>query len=244
MHNNLVRSFQSQAFCKDPQPRDCQDATCLIPGKHAHHPHTPSVHHAMAYAASVDLSPEPKTYSEAMRDADAELWVAAMQEELQSLQQAGTWSLVDLPAGQSTVGCKWVFKRKLGKDGTVIRHKARLVAQGFTQVPGRDFEETYAPVAKYTSIRCLLASAAAQDWELHQMDVETAYLNAPVAEDIYMNQPLGNTQVGHDGTPLVCKLHKSLYGLKQSARNWNEVIDAWLQEQMTSAMCTGSMHLH
>ena len=123
-----------------------------------------------------------------------------------------------------------MFKTKLDQQGRVARYKARLVAQGFSQVPGRDFLETYAPVARPSSIRTMMAMATEQDWHLDQMDVDTAYLYAPVEEEIYMRQPVGKEQLGPNGEQLVCRLKKSLYGLKQSGRNWNQVIGSWLTE--------------
>ncbi len=115
------------------------------------------------------------------------------------------------PKGRKPISCKWVFKIKHGVDGEVECYKAGLVARGLTQTFGVDYNETFAPVAKFVSICCILALVAIEDMEIHQMDVKTAFLNGDLEEEIYMEQPKGFTQ---EGEHLVCKLHKSLYGLK------------------------------
>ena len=137
-----------------------------------------------------------------------------------------TWDLVDLPPNANLVRCKWVFKTKRKADGQIDRFKARLVAQGFSQQHGVDYEETFAPVAKYKSIRTVLAIGNQLDLEIHQMDVNSAYLNGEIVEDIYMKQPEGF--VSSEYPNKVCKLRKSLYGLKQSARCWNDKINSYL----------------
>ncbi len=149
-----------------------------------------------------------------------------MQEEYNSFVVNNTWSLVPLPKGRKPISSKWVFKIKHGVRGEVERYKARLVARDFTQTFGVDYNETFAPVAKFVSIRCILALAAIEDMEIHQMDVKIAFLNGDLEEEIYMEQPEGFTQ---EGEHLVCKLHKSLYGLKQSPRAWNQKLDAFLK---------------
>jgi hypothetical protein len=154
---------------------------------------------------------------------DASKWEAAMQKEYGSLMANGTWELVPLPKERKSVGCKWVFRTKRDASGHIVRHKARLVAKGYSQVEGVDFNETFVPVAKFTTIRCMLAIGAAMDLEIHQMDVKTAFLNGELEEDIYMDQPQGFVQDGKEH--LVCKLKKSLYGLKQSPRAWYQHID-------------------
>jgi hypothetical protein len=120
-----------------------------------------------------------------------------------------------------------VFKIKQGTNGEVERYKARLVARGFTQTYGVDYNETFAPVTKFTSIRCILALAALEDMEIHQMDVKTTFFNGKLEEEIYMEQLQGFVHQG--GEHLVCKLHKSLYGLKQSPRAWNQKLDAFIK---------------
>jgi hypothetical protein len=134
-----------------------------------------------------------------------------MQEEYNSLVVKNIWSLVPLPKGRKPISCKWVFKIKHGVDGEIKRYKARLVARGFTQTFGVDYNKTFAPIAKFMSICCILALTAIEDMEIHQMDVKIVLLNGELEEEIYMEQPKGFT---HEGEHLVCKLHKSLYGLK------------------------------
>ena len=143
--------------------------------------------------------------------------------EYLSLMQNDRWELVPPPEGQNIVGSKWVLKVKHNADGTVDRFKARLVAQGYTQTQGVDYNEVYAPGARYSAIRSLLALANAHDLEIHQMGVKTAFLNGNLYYDIYMSQPEGF--IDKDRPNFVCKLKKSIYGLKQSARCWNSTLD-------------------
>ena len=124
---------------------------------------------------------------------------------------------------------------KKNADGTVARYKARLVAKGYTQQPGIDFTETYAPVVKFTTIRTMLALAALKGYNVTQMDVTTAYLHADVDTELYMEQPEGFEKQGKQGEELVCKLKKSLYGLKQAGHNWNKEIDQWLKKNKMKA---------
>ena len=133
-----------------------------------------------------------------------------------------------MPPGRKVVGCKWVFKLKHSCDDTVERFKARLVAKGYTQKYGIDYDETFSPVVRFSSIRCLLAFAVQNDLLIHQMDVETAFLNGKLDEEIYMQQPEGYVKPGEEH--LVCKLEKSLYGLKQSSRCWNKVFQECIEK--------------
>src|SRR6267154_5573930 len=122
--------------------------------------------------------------------------------------------LVELPSGQKAIKSKWVFKHKA--DG---RFHARLVAKGFTQIHGIDYDETFSPVARFESLRLLLALAALEDWEIHQMDVKSVFLNGVLDEEIYMEQPQGFITPGTETK--VCRLKKAIYGLKQASRAWN-----------------------
>jgi len=131
-----------------------------------------------------------------------------------------------MPYDRQPIGCKWIFKRKLNPDGSVARYKARLVAKGFSQKFGVDYDETYAPVAKLTSIRTLLSIGASCDLLIHQMDVKTAFLNGNLNEEIYMTVPEGIDAATSSNS--VCKLNRTLYGLKQSPRMWNQKIDNFL----------------
>ncbi|KAJ9538525.1 hypothetical protein OSB04_031258 [Centaurea solstitialis] len=158
---------------------------------------------------------EPTSYKEASSSSH---WQAAMQEELRALAKAQTWDSVLLPPGKRPIGSKWVFKIKTKSDGSIDRYKARLVAKGFNQEYGIDYEETFAPVARVTSVRSLLAIAATKNWPLFQMDVKNAFLNGDLSEEVYMTPPPGvSLPSGH-----VCRLRKALYGLKQAPRAWFE----------------------
>ena len=150
---------------------------------------------------------EPQTLQEAINHpTHGKQWEEAIQYEYKSLIDNQTWKLVPLPEGRPIVGCKQIFRYKLGADGTIQRFRARLVAKGFTQTYGVDYNETFAPVAKLPSLRLLLAIAAIEDLEIHQMDVSSAFLLADLEEEIYMDQP-----GGYEKGNLVCRLQKSLY---------------------------------
>lgn len=140
-----------------------------------------------------------------------------MRHEIDALQADHTWSLVPPPAHKRPIGCKWVYKIKYNSDGSIERYKARLVAKGYSQVEGLDYRETFAPVAKLTTVRVLLSLASLCGWHVHQLDVSNAFWNGDLSEDIYMQLPPG---FGRKGETRVCKLHKSLYGLKQASRQW------------------------
>ncbi|KAL0293323.1 UNVERIFIED_CONTAM: Retrovirus-related Pol polyprotein from transposon TNT 1-94 [Sesamum radiatum] len=146
---------------------------------------------------------------------------------MDSMGSNQVWTLVDPPKGAMPVGCKWVYKRKLGADGEVTVFKAKLVAKGYTQRPGVDFEETYSLVAMGKSIRILLATAAWYDYEIWQMDVITAFLNGFIEKEIFIDQLEGFTVVGEEQK--VCRLQKSIYGLKQASRSWNTHFDEVIQ---------------
>ena len=165
------------------------------------------------------LDNNPRSYNEAMSDIDSNRWQEAMQSEMDSMYSNKVWTLVDPPEGIVPIGCKWVYKRKLGADGEVTTYKARLVAKGYTQKQGVDYEETFSPVAMLKSIRILLAISAYHDYEIWQMDVKTAFLNGNIKEEIYMKQPEGFTSSGNE--QMICKLQRSIYGLKQASRSWN-----------------------
>uniref|UniRef100_A0AAV1VK26 Integrase catalytic domain-containing protein n=1 Tax=Peronospora matthiolae TaxID=2874970 RepID=A0AAV1VK26_9STRA len=168
----------------------------------------------------------PTTFKSAMESSDSGKWKEACDSEFDSLQRNDTWEIVPLPKGRKAIGCRWVFRVKENQDGEVERFKARLVAKGFSQKFGVDYEETFAPVAKFTSIRVVLSMAAKYGLMLHQMDVKTAFLNGSLNEDIYMDQPDGYLDATQPD--YVCKLKRSLYGLKQSPRMWNQTIDGFM----------------
>ena len=167
---------------------------------------------------------DPTSYKEAVYSNDAAHWRKAMEDEISSLIKNKTWELVDLPKNKNLVKSKWVYKTKLDEKGAIDRYKARLVAKGYSQIQGIDYEEVFAPVAKIATIRTLLAFAVYFNWEVHQMDVKTAFLNGELTEEIYMEQPEGF----QSGTNKVCRLKKSLYGLKQASRTWYQCINDYL----------------
>ncbi|GJV89651.1 retrotransposon protein, putative, ty1-copia subclass [Tanacetum coccineum] len=166
---------------------------------------------------------EPTSYKAAMLDSESNKWIDAMNAEIQSMIDNMVWVLVDLPPNCKTVGSKWIFKKKTDIDGIVHTYKARLVAKGYTQLYGVDYEETFSPVADIRAIRILISIAAFYDYEIWQMDVKTAFLNGYLDEDIYMVQPEGFVDPNHPRK--VCKLQRSIYGLKQASRSWNKRFD-------------------
>lgn len=177
-------------------------------------------------AYTVQEIPEPKTFEEATRSPHAKEWRNATDLEYQSLIDNDTWDLVELPEEKSAVGCKWVFKVKYNGQGKIERFKSRLVAKGYSQRHGIDFEETFSPVVRYSSIRTLLAHAVQKDMIVHQMDVITAFLHGKLNEELYMQQPEGYEVSGKEN--LVCRLKKSLYGLKQASRCWNQALNEFM----------------
>ncbi|CAL8988819.1 unnamed protein product [Prunus brigantina] len=158
----------------------------------------------------------PNSVIEALEDPK---WKEAMNEEMRALQKNVTWELVPLPHGKKTVGRRWIYTVKLKADGSVERYKARLVAKGYTHRYRIDYKETFAPVAKINTIRVLLSLTANLDWPLHQFDVKNAFLHGDLEEEVYMDLPPGCNSAP-DKKNKVCKLRKSLYGLKQSPRTW------------------------
>jgi len=178
----------------------------------------------VVYQATLCRNTDPATVADALSSVNAEEWKRAMEEEIQAHVENQTWTFSDVPAGRKAIKCKWVFKTKLKADGTVERYKARLVAKGCSQKPGIDYEETYSPVVRYTSIRLLMALAAKYDLDIDQMDVTTAFLHPELEEEIYMELPSGYRLNGR-----TCRLKKSIYGLKQASRAWNKKLDKFLK---------------
>lgn len=179
-------------------------------------------------AVSTQEEFEPASYQEAVNCPQKKIWLKAMHEELASHRELGSWSLVELPPQKKTIGSKWVYSIKRNEKGDVVRYKARLVAQGCGQKPGVDFEEVYAPVAKQATLRALLAVASQRKMHLKHLDVRTAYLHGDLAEEVFMRQPPGFAAPGRER--MVCRLHKSVYGLRQSARRWNSRFDDVLKK--------------
>lgn len=168
---------------------------------------------------------EPSSYKQAMQGEDSEKWKAAMKEEFDSLVKNDTWDLVEKPKNEKIVDNKWVYKVKDAQKNSPERFKARLCARGFTQEYGVNYHETFSPVVRFTSIRIILAIAAQKKMHIKQFDVKTAFLNGDLKEIVYMEQPVGFG----DGTNRVCKLKRSLYGLKQSSRCWNEKFSMFIK---------------
>ncbi|RVW22351.1 Retrovirus-related Pol polyprotein from transposon TNT 1-94 [Vitis vinifera] len=164
------------------------------------------------------MEDDPINFQQGMKSSNSQKWIEAMNEEYKSMQDNKVWELVPLPVGTKPIGCKWIFKTKRDSNGNVERYKARLVAKGFTQKEGIDFKETFSPVSTKDSFRIIMALVAHYDLELHQMDVKTAFLNGDIDETIYMVQP--ENFVPEDSKNMVCKLTKSIYGLKQASRQW------------------------
>ncbi|GKA98331.1 retrovirus-related pol polyprotein from transposon TNT 1-94 [Tanacetum coccineum] len=163
------------------------------------------------------IGKEPKNVNEALTD---DSWIVAMQEELNQFIANDVWELVLQPRNMTIIGTKWVFRNKLYENDIVSRNKARLVAQGYNQQEGIDYDETYALVARLESIRILLAYACALDFKLFQMDVKSAFLNGFINEEVYVAQPPGFTD--SEKPDHVYKLKKALYGLKQAPKAWND----------------------
>nr|KYP64079.1 Retrovirus-related Pol polyprotein from transposon TNT 1-94 [Cajanus cajan] len=166
---------------------------------------------------------EPANFREVEKD---DKWINAMKEELQMIEKNDTWELVDRPQHKNPIGFKWVYRTKLNADGSINKHKARLVVKGYAQVPGVDFSETFAPVAHLDTIRLLLALTAHKGWRVYHLDVKSAFLNGYLEEEIFLEQPEGFRIKGHEEK--VYKLKKALYGLKQASKAWYSRIDQGL----------------
>lgn len=165
---------------------------------------------------------EPTLYKQAQQDP---MWVQAMQKEILALEQNKTWIITDLPPSKKEIGCKWVYKIKYRPDGSIERYKARLVAKGYSQIKGKDYKHTFSPVAKLTTVGVLLAVATIKGWPLHQLDVNNAFLHGHLDEEVYM---LPHEGYQHAKPGQVCRITKSLYGLKQASRQWNTELTQFL----------------
>jgi hypothetical protein len=181
---------------------------------------------------------DPKSLKEAKNSHEWPKWDRAVKAELGQLLETGTWALVDKPKDAIPIGNKWVFTKKYSKSGELLKYKGRLVAKGYAQRPGYDYLETFSPVVRLETIRAILAIAVVKDLKIQQMDVKGAYLNGILKEKVYMDQPEGFK----DGSNRVCLLNKTLYGLKQSGREWNKELDDKLQKHgfthLVSDPCT------
>ncbi|KAI3816013.1 hypothetical protein L1987_15698 [Smallanthus sonchifolius] len=166
---------------------------------------------------------EPKKIDEALKHNS---WIEAMQEKLLQFKRQDVWKLVDLPPGQTAIGTRWVFRNKQDERGIVVKNKARLVAQGYTQEKGIDYDEVFAPVARLEAIRIFLAYAASKNFMVYQMDVKSAFLYGKIGEEVYVKQPPGFVDPTHPNK--VLKLDKALYGLHQAPRAWYETLSGYL----------------
>ncbi|RVW59278.1 Retrovirus-related Pol polyprotein from transposon RE1 [Vitis vinifera] len=201
----------------------------------------PKVYAALKHPLSFSLGPiEPMCVKQVLADPN---WKIAMKEEYKALMRNDTWDLVPYQPQYNVVGNKWVFKLKFHLDGTLNKHKARLVAKGFHQTPGVDFSETYSPAIKLATIRVVLTLAIAQGWEIRQLDINNAFLNGYLQENVFMSQPkdfIHPTKPHH-----ICKLRKALYGLKQAPRAWfDRLKDALLQWGFQDSKSNASLFLY
>lgn len=161
----------------------------------------------------------PSTLQQALNSIEATHWKRAVHDELTALTSKHVWIETPTPKGKPIVTPRWVFAKKHDAQGHLVRHKARLVARGFTQIHGLNYDETYSPVARYDSLRIIARLAALRGWKIHQMDVETAYLYSNLRHEVFMHCPEGYEPTTSDH-PVVLRLQKALYGLKQSGREW------------------------
>jgi len=151
-----------------------------------------------------------------------------MQVELLALEKSGTWDIVNLPSHAKPIGCRWIYKVKPHVNGSIERYKALLVAKGYTQIDGLDYFDTFSPVAKLATVRLVMALASINNWHLHQLDVNDAFLHGELEEDVYMIVPPG---IKTTKPNQVCKFKKSLYGLKQASRKWYKKLTYVLTQQ-------------
>eukprot|EP01018_Ginkgo_biloba_P008424 Gb_40420 [translate_table: standard] len=175
-----------------------------------------------ALMAEVLTEDELSTFEEARKE---QKWNAIMDAKIQAVRKNKTWDLVKLPASKKAIGCRWVYKTKYRADGSIDKHKVRLIAKGYKQQEGIDYQETFALGAKMNIVQIILALVAQLNWQLYQMDVKSAFLNEDLSEEVYMEQPPVYVQKGKEDH--VYHLKKALYGLKQAPRAWYEKIDRY-----------------
>lgn len=209
--SSYLKDYYCHSSVKNPTSRSLENPT----DSSTHYPISKYIDYThfsnkyVAYLAAIPHQEEPKTYAEVAQKKE---WQKAMDQEIHALEENRTWDMVTLPKGKKAVRCKWVCKLKYKANGEIEKHKARLVAKGYTQIKGEDFNETFAPVAKMTTIRCLLVVAVARGWKLHQMDMSNAFLHGELDEEVYMEPVLGY-HMSKKG--MIYRLRKSIYGLKK-----------------------------
>ena len=210
-------------------------------GRYPHRLRIPPEWWRTGHRAMLAAVHEPATLTEALQSVQSQEWQQAMSEELASLAMHHTWSVQPTPAGIKPIPVKWIFKIKRSSSGDILRFKARLVAKGFLQREGVDFDEVYAPVSKYATLRALLAVVAARDLDLHQLDIKTAFLHGQLEEEVWIEQPPGFPTADSSQS---CRLHRALYGLKQAPRAWHKRLSEQLGQlgfapsQADPSLCT------
>ncbi|MBW0499533.1 hypothetical protein O181_039248 [Austropuccinia psidii MF-1] len=173
------------------------------------------------------LDDTPRTFNGALKSPAKDVWREAIQKELRSMKELKVWEPVELDPAYKIVGTTWVFKLKRDKQGNILEHKAHLCAQGFTQTPGVDYDKTYAPTDRLNSLRTLIAFAASSGLEFHQVDIPSAFLNAPLSEVVFLSIPQG---LPYDRPKYCLRLNKAIYGLKQAPLAWYERLKHWLEK--------------
>lgn len=171
------------------------------------------------------VNDEPYDFGEAK---NLKVWVDACEDELFSIEKNNTWVLVELPKGVKPIGLKWIFKIKCNADGSISKYKARLVAKGYVQRHGVDYDEVFAPVARIETIRLIISIAASNGWEVHHLDVKTAFLHGELKEEVFVEQPEGFVVKGQEHK--VYRLKRALYGLRQAPRAWSIKLNQVLRE--------------
>lgn len=178
------------------------------------------------YLAKLINTIDPTNFKQATKD---KVWISAMKNELNALKKNEIWDVTSLPIGKRPIGCKWIYKTKRNLNGSINKHKARLLAKGYTQVQGIDYNETFTSVSKMTTFRTILSLATTRGWHTHQMDLQNVFLHGTLDEEIYMTIPQGLGHIPYDIKNPICRLKKSLYGLKQTSRVWYNKLSTTLK---------------
>ena len=187
--------------------------------------------HQKAFGAATRPHDAPRTFKEAISGPDADKWIDATQAEMNAHETNGTWELAELPEGRKVIGSRWVFIIKRKADGTIDKYKARLVAQGFSQMPGVDYDQTFSPTVRLSALRVILAQICREGEFLESIDISNAYLNGKMEDkyQVFMRQAEGYEVISPQGKKMVCFLKKGIYGLKQGGRLWNQKLSGELE---------------